>query len=49
MKHTINDTYPDETHYTIAVLNDEEEEKVLKFLKENNSEEEITEDAKNKI
>lgn len=39
MKHSKNDTYPDETHYTIAVLCDEEEDKLLKFLKENSSEE----------
>ena len=39
MKHKINQTYPDETHYTIAVLCEEEEIKLIKFLKENNSEE----------
>lgn len=39
MKHTINSSYPDETHYTIAVLNDEEDEKVALFLEENKSEE----------
>ncbi len=38
MKHSINGTYPDETHYTIAVLSDEEDDKVKKFLEENNSE-----------
>ena len=39
MKHSINETYPDETHYTIAVLSDEEENKLKAFLEENNSEE----------
>ena len=38
MKHSINDTYPDETIYKIAVLSDKEDEKVKKFLKENKSE-----------
>lgn len=39
MKHSINDTYPDETHYTIAVMSDDEEEKVKKFLEKNKSKE----------
>jgi hypothetical protein len=38
MKHTINETYPDETLYTIAVLNQEEEDKIREFLKKNKSE-----------
>ena len=38
MKHSINESYPDETHYTIAILSDDEDEKVKKFLEENNSE-----------
>ncbi len=38
MKHTIDDTYPDETIYKIAVLSDEEEDKIKKFLEENKSE-----------
>jgi hypothetical protein len=38
MKHTINETYPDETHYTIAVLNQDEEDKIRDFLKKNKSE-----------
>jgi hypothetical protein len=38
MKHKINDTYPDETHYTIAVLSEDEEDKLQKFLEESDSE-----------
>ena len=39
MKHSINSTYPDETHYTIAVMSDEEEIALKKFLESNQSEE----------
>ena len=39
MKHQINSSYPDETHYTVAVLNDEEEERLVDFLERNESEE----------
>lgn len=43
MKHEINETYPDETHYTIAVMCEEEELKLKRFLEENKSEEIINE------
>ena len=38
MKHTINNTYPDETHYTIAVMSDDEEDILKKFLNNQSSE-----------
>ncbi|KKN69317.1 hypothetical protein LCGC14_0441760 [marine sediment metagenome] len=39
MKHSINTSFPDETHYTIAVLSDDEEERLKAFLKREQSEE----------
>lgn len=38
MKYSINETYPDETHYTIAVLSDEEEDLLKNFLNQNTAE-----------
>ena len=32
MKHSINESYPDETHYKIAVMCDEEERALRAFL-----------------
>ncbi|GAG66108.1 unnamed protein product [marine sediment metagenome] len=38
MKYTINDTYPDETHYTIAVMSEEEAYLLREFLSKNKAE-----------
>lgn len=37
MKHEINNSYPDETHITIAVMCEEEEKKVIAFLERQGS------------